>query len=450
MQFRLGIIGPPDIVAHVEQVAMEFPLLSTTGFAYETEDEAGDVVRRAEADLDAILFTGPAPYYLALEAHRPQIPWRFVSYEGSALLRTLLLLSREGHDITRLSIDTLPRSVVDEVYAGLGLASESLYTKEYQGPITSAALAAFHTELWEGGRIHLTVTCLRSAERRLVAAGVPVVRIVPTTASIRSSLRLIVSELMGAQSKASQVALGILQIDRLREFSQRHSEYEVQRTKLELHKILLDYAERHQGSVFFLGGDQFVLVTTRGNMAKATDHYRATPLLSEIRRRLPITVSIGNGVGRTAFDAERNARLALAYAHQRGGDCAYLMLDDHRLIGPLGAPEQLEYATRSVDQRWVSLAKQAGLSAATLSRVAALLGKLHKATLTTGEMAEGLGITLRSARRIMSHLAAAGLARLVGEEQPPGRGRPRHVYLLRFEPASDAEQGSRSPALSER
>lgn len=440
MRFRVGVVGPEDIVERVRRVAEEFPLLDAVPLPYATEEDAVQVIRQMEGDLDVLLFTGPAPYYLALEQHEPRAPWLFVSYEGSALLRTLLLLCRENRDITRLSLDTLPRSIVEEVYGGLALPSENLYTKEYQGAVTGRDLVTFHADLWRSGRTQLAVTCLRSAERQLRASGVPVVRIVPTEASMRASLRLALSERLGAQSKASQLALGILQIDRLKEFAAMHSEYEVQRMKLDLHKILLDYGERYQASVFFLGGDQFLIVTTRGIMEAATDQYRSTPLLAEIRQKLPVTVSIGNGVGGTAYGAEKNARLALTYAAQRQGDCAFLVLDDRRLIGPLGAPDQLEYATRSEDHRWVSLAKRAGLSAATLSRVAALAKKAGKQTLTANELADGLGITLRSARRIIAHLAEADLATVVGEEQPPGRGRPRHVYLLRLARAADPDQ----------
>jgi predicted ArsR family transcriptional regulator len=46
------------------------------------------------------------------------------------------------------------------------------------------------------------------------------------------------------------------------------------------------------------------------------------------------------------------------------------------------------------------------------------------------ELAQSMQILPRSARRILMELESKGLAKVVGEESPNPRGRPRKVYRI--------------------
>ncbi|MNE66394.1 hypothetical protein D3C80_1619390 [compost metagenome] len=99
----------------------------------------------------------------------------------------------------------------------------------------------------------------------------------------------------------------------------------------------------------------------------------------------------------------------------------------------MGSEMTLEYSARSENPELLSLAKKIGLSVGTINKLISLCRRLGTSKLTAGQLAEGFGITLRSARRIMAVLEKYEMAHIVGEEQPAGRGRPRQIYNLNLE-----------------
>ncbi|MNZ69612.1 hypothetical protein D3C78_879190 [compost metagenome] len=174
-------------------------------------------------------------------------------------------------------------------------------------------------------------------------------------------------------------------------------------------------------------------ITTRGIIEQVTHKFRDAPLLLEIMERLQWNASIGIGIGRTANEAEGKAREALLKAKSGGGGNCYLIMQDGIVYGPMGSELTLEYSARSENPELFSLAKKIGLSVGTINKLISLCRRLGTSTLTASQLAEGFGITLRSARRIMAVLEKYEMARIVGEEQPAGRGRPRQIYTLNLE-----------------
>ncbi|MDU5951214.1 MAG: transcriptional regulator, partial [Paenibacillus macerans] len=174
-------------------------------------------------------------------------------------------------------------------------------------------------------------------------------------------------------------------------------------------------------------------ITTHGIIEQVTRKFQEAPLLLEVMERLQWNASIGIGLGRTANEAEGKAREALQKAKAGGGGNCFLMMQDGLVYGPLGSELTLKYSARSEDPELISLAKKAGLSVGTINKLISLCRRLGTSTLTAAQLAEGFGITLRSARRIMAALEKYGIASIVGEEQPVGRGRPRQIYALNLE-----------------
>lgn len=74
--------------------------------------------------------------------------------------------------------------------------------------------------------------------------------------------------------------------------------------------------------------------------------------------------------------------------------------------------------------------KNIGISGATIYRLIGLCRTLGRDKMTAAELAKGFSITLRSARRILTTLENHSLAKIIGEEQFGGRGRPRYVYQV--------------------
>jgi predicted ArsR family transcriptional regulator len=85
------------------------------------------------------------------------------------------------------------------------------------------------------------------------------------------------------------------------------------------------------------------------------------------------------------------------------------------------------YSPRSVDEHVFENLK---ISPMQWSRVQAYVKKYSKNEFTANELAEWMQVTDRNARKILNELEKGNFVKIIGEEQPGPKGRPRKVYRV--------------------
>jgi hypothetical protein len=400
--------------------------------AYRREREAPEKVARLGAGIDVCLFASPVPYEYARRAGVIAVPATYVRLDGGALYAALLRASRDqGYDIERISVDVLSRASVEEAYTELGMTSDSVRLRE--DPASPAALAAFHERLWRMGETSVALTCLDSVTRRLERAGVPVVTVRPTDGAIRMAVWNAV--LLGGHHRleAAQFALVVVEVPRLREGARRslarHSRDEL---RLTVHRFLVQEAQRVQAMVSQADDHSFVIAATRGSLAAATSDFTEVPFEERARSELGITIEVGIGMGRTAQEAEANARSALVRSRS-GSTPTAVRREGHPLVP---APRRAAGPpARPAPSRGIE----------TLTRLADRLEGSDTALVVDAETAGRLlGVTSRTARRLLRGLVDEGLAWPLPPSRAAQPGRPRQFYRLITEKLDDMEP-SRTP-----
>jgi hypothetical protein len=386
--------------------------------AYRTEQEAGDKVLRFGAGIDAWLFASKVPYSYARRAGVLHGPATCIPLGGSALYATMLRAGRDGgYDLSRLSVDTISRAEVDDAFADAGVPASNIHVRE--DPSGAAALAAFHERLWRRRQTTVAFTCLDSVAQRLAALEIPVLVVQPTRSAIQSALRT--ATLLGAQRRLedSQLAVAVVEVPTLREASRRPASRQPgEELRLTVHRLLLQEAQRIKATVWPAGEYGFVVTATRGSLSAATDGFRVPPFTERARTELGITVEVGVGLGQTAQDAEAHARAALARSHAGPGARRFALDREGRAVVP--GPREPALA-RAGNPR--------GL--ATLSRLADKLPADDGARVVDAEtVGRLLGVTSRTARRLLHTLAEEGLAWPLPPSRAPQPGRPRQFYRL--------------------
>ncbi|MFV2117472.1 hypothetical protein ACE14D_03125, partial [Streptomyces sp. Act-28] len=278
MAVTVGVIGPEDLVDKVVAVGGESGAARLRAFPYRHEDETLDAVRAATPGVDALLFTGVVPYTLAAGAGPVDRPALYVPYSGATLLRALVELLRLGHDVSRISIDTLGRADVTETLTEARLPTEHVRVLPHRPGLTSRDLVDFHLAAHERHRTTVALTCLGSAYHQLEHR-LPAVRLAPSRHSIRAALRALVLTPAGAHSDDSQVALGIVDLPAADE------------------ELAADLAALG-GSLAGLPDGSRLAVTTRGALEKATDQFTRLPFLDGLAARHG-SAHVGFGLGRT-------------------------------------------------------------------------------------------------------------------------------------------------------
>jgi hypothetical protein len=148
---------------------------------------------------------------------------------------------------------------------------------------------------------------------------------------------------------------------------------------------------------------------------------------------LPAGRAAGFGIGATARLTVALAERAAARARAEAEPAGYLFTDDGLTIGPIGAsgpPLAWSHRAHGAHGGLATLAERSGLSAATLSRLAAIERGRDGRPLSPGELARTLGITDPSGRRLIRKLSAADLAVSDGSAQAYRKGRPTQLYRL--------------------
>lgn len=419
-RLRLAVIGPSDLVSRTVALGNTFPALELVSYPYDDERDAPALLATAQRQVDSVLFTGLVPYRLATAEQEPAVPVSYVPLKGTGLYRTLYHI-RESITLERVSVDTLTRGEVMETYTELGLSPERVMCLE--GESERARLAAFHLACYREGRSNAAITALYSVSQELSRKGVPCYRVVPTTADLRGALERAL--LMGTSLRRGQAVLGIIAVE---PGGPARTELELLRLRHEIYGRLLPFAEQFDGHLLAPGSNEYQFFATREPFERSTGALSQTPILDELRRVAQGRVSMGVGIGLTANQAGTHARIALNRAQSEGGDACYIVLENRRLVGPLGSGDAVASELRSLDPDLLAVAKAAGMSASALDRLLARLRPVGY--FTAVDVAAAIDVSLRSAHRVISRLQQTGVVEVVGQEKLAAAGRPRQVFRL--------------------
>jgi len=420
---RVAVIGPADMVDQATAVAGGIPGVRVLPLAYDHEGRAPELYRQAAGQAEVVLFTGPLAYQRTVAEVRASVPALYIPYSAMWLYASLFRVGDRG-SLSRVSVDTMDRRVVEETYRELGIPLLDLYVHEYSGIPDPEILVQFHLDLYRDGKTSHALTCLRRVHGRLRDLGVPCAWLVPSRVAMAEALEkaMLVGE--GIRARGMQMVVGLVKIH---PDGTTLTPLQQQRGRLRVYDILLGFVEEIDGHMWYDGGDEYQFFTTRMLFEKSTNFYTSWNLVERLNRA-GVRVSVGVGFGETANRAGANARSALEEAIKTGGNKCYVMTERKRLIGPLGAGS-VAYEVRSTDPGLLDRARELGMAPASLSRVLAVLEGLGE-EFTAREVAAGLHVSPRSANRILGRLQAGGLVEQAGQEAPGRRGRPRLVYRL--------------------
>ncbi|MEW9673199.1 transcriptional regulator [Ammoniphilus sp. 3BR4] len=440
MEIRVTVFGSPDLVQLVEQIAAQFEELTLFKAVYDDPHQVIDLVNKHHHHGDILLFAAPIPYLITkdylerndIQLHKPLI---FVPYLGTSIYPVLFKTLKDFYpkstqDIT-FSIDFLPRSELRDCLEELLFKEDQMFIKECDFDQDLSELVSFHYQLWKSGKILVALTTFYHVYQKLLELGVRAYQITPTRSSMRTALKQVLLEGKSLHQLEGQIAIGIIGFSHNEDAKKGMiSEYQLRRKKLALEQMLLDYGEEIQALINWSDHGEIRFITTRGKIKHNTNFFQKIPILSEIQIKLNLSAFLGIGFGSTANEAEMRAYEAFSKAKSRGSGSCFVVELDGQVQGPIGKSSNLKYSVRSSDPDLLSISKQVGLSIATINKLLSLCDNADKYKMTAFDLASRLGITQRSARRILNKLEENKFAEIVGEEQPINKGRPRQIYTL--------------------
>jgi hypothetical protein len=440
----VAVIGPANLVHSIMEAGQQYPGLNLIPLIYQQEEEASELALRYRGQVEAFLFAGRIPYEIVSRQFR-DVPMVYIHHTSSGLYKVLFQVMRDSEVATSfcpcISVDVLHLNEIQTTMEDIGMQVDKLYVKEYLAGQNTDMLVQFHYELWQQRKVNYALTCVSSVYDRLQALGVKCYRVSPTRSIIADALKRVQLERKNWEVGSTQLAVFMVRLNELTDGRAGNADSGSERP--DISAILSHFSGQAKTWMYWSDRDTTTFVTTRGAIEALTRNFSLSPLPKLVNLAPGWSVCQGIGIGWTANDAELHAKDALVKAAMEIDAC-YAVLENRTILGPLGKNTQLAYSSRSQDPIRLAMAKRIGLSIGTLNKLMALQGQIAKPSLTALELASWFGITLRSARRLLSLLINHDLASVVGEEQPINKGRPRQVYALRF----PAEAGEQAAALA--
>lgn len=440
MEINVVVFGSDDLAKLVIDIGSKFEDLKMLKAVYCHPNQVIDLIDKHQDKGDILLFVAPFPYLIArdylnrheMELNKPMIfvPYTELSIYGG-LFRTIKKIGLDPHTPISFSIDTLPESEVMECLEELEMDIGEVFTKECNFDQNIDDLVSFHVNLWNQGKILVAMTTYYVVHQKLQELGIPAYRLVPAKSTIRNTLQRVFLEGKSLHQAESQIAIGIIGFQEIRDSDKRTiSEYQMKRRKLAIQQMLIDYGEEIQALIDWSDNGEIRFITTRGEIERNTTFFQNISILQDIQNKLNMSTFLGIGFGLTANEAEIKAYEALSKAKSCGDGSCFVMELNGKVQGPIGKPSHLKYSIRSNDPELLSMAKKSGLSIGTINKLISFSESFGSTKMTAFDLASGFGITLRSARRILSKLEQYNFARIIGEEQPISKGRPRQIYKL--------------------
>ncbi len=430
MKPRAGIIGPEDSVQLTSEIAIEYSdRLQPVPFIYRDTEEAADIIRNNHHLVDFWILTGPA-LYNSIQKSGVNQPFYLLKLDGASLTKTLVKIGyNDRKNLETISIDMLMKRDVYETFRDLEIPSDQVYVHEYTNETPLQNLLSFHQQLYRNGQVNLCVTCLRAIYDQLRLENIPSYRVSPTRSNIRETLSSAVQQWETLHFKQSQIAAILVKVQGI-EKKDVHNlvTYDLHRLHLEIQAAVLNFAESISGSFVSVGTDIFVIFSTRGSIEETEKPI--TSLLEKLALITDLPSNIGIGYGDTALSAEENARLAINHAQNYDSFCAFLIDDNGNIEGPLKEQETITYQYRTENKEISEKLKHSGITITTFNKILSVQKRMGNGSITASQVAEWLKMTPRNARRILTGLVEQGIAKIIGDEAPTSKGRPRKIYQV--------------------
>lgn len=430
--YRIGVIGPPQSIDRILEVANEFEHeIEFISFPYDESREAKNLVKEHNNQVNGWFFSGPIPYMMAKNELGSNADFVYSPNTGSSLYKCLLQLTHhQGQTLQGISIDMIHTEDVQESLNELEIPIRDIFIKTFDEEYETQELFEFHLQLWKAGKTKGALTCLNSVSSALKKEGVPVYRVNITKMEIRQALKIIIEKVKSSYFKDTQIGVEIIEFERYEQIAEKvQTRVQLQQLELKIKQTLLHLCEKLDGSFMEIGTGRYQIFSSRGAIEREIDVLQATVRQLNLDTGVPVVVGIG--YGETASSAEMNAYKAIQHSKEKPDHGISIVQEDGMIIESVGKDEELAYAYRTHDTELLDRLHQANISVKTYNKIEALVHRMGWEGFTTADLASQLSMTKRNAQRIVASLCEFGLAEYKGEESHAARGRASKIYKLK-------------------
>lgn len=442
MNFKLAVIGHASSVEEIEEIVThKFTNIDVYKIEFNNDEDVDSALAELKKIIDichGILYTRKEPYKLLSSRIEHHSTVRYVDIDTSNFIHSLLRASYHfGVDIRRASVDTLDYASIMSAYKSLGIPAQEVSPQIVQIDTNSSHFVQRakeeHLKNYESGLSEFCTTNMRQVSDYLTEKKVPCVLIAPSTDTYIYEIRRILLSHKLKKLNENNIACVCISVSPRDDFYVFHNT--VLQEVLELNKIaekIAIFAQKIDGALISVSNVEYVLMCNSSNLEFATDNFARIDILTSVYTNTAHVLSIGIGYGETVKMAKANAVIGMHNAKMEGGNRAYVVYSPDEILGPIEPNETNDVNPTIFDMHLVQIAETSGLSINTIFKIDCLVKQKNKRNFTSVELSEQLGVSVRTANRIIVKLEHCGYIVEVGRHVINERGRPSRVVRLLF------------------
>ncbi len=411
-------------------------------YPYETLSELKQLYLSLKDRYDGFITSGIIPHRFLTEIGRDDdVSFACFRFDIENTYRILLqeCIRRDSVNLSRVGIDFLSGHCTSLVQAVTEnrLPQAAAQFEQHVSLLSAQALDEFemslnqrYLERYRKGELDFIVTYFYSTVQAFADLPIDCYYLYPSDTEYRYAMRSVEQHIY--QRKTRQSFPAVIHIDFMPLLKNDLDKADFYTS--ELQRVLLELVNQLNNNLSLKSGSgYFELYTDSRTVSQLTDKFHTCSLLPRLEQKTAFRGTVGYGIGADFYTARSNALRAGRFASQQENEenGSYL-IDQNRLLTCLTGAD-------SLDQKWISnlpsdyvtqIATRARLSDATIRKIIGVLVEEDTDEISSSELMDHLGISLRTANRYLSSLEHSGLAQIIGQRSVGGRGRPIHLYKL--------------------
>ena len=405
--YSVAVVSPEKSLEPIEKVLKDKSFdCRFYPYIYKELSDIDGIYEDCRKKCDVIFFSGELGYhYIMRKFPDIRIPCAFTAYEPIDVLSILLHFQMKHKDIplNRVFCDFLTET---NRYMELGkyLSEEERPYFYEDSHYDYKHITEYAKKLWDKGKIDMILSRSINNLKSLDTLQIPYLAVFPNEEMIRASIQHALDELRLSNISEERVLSVLLRLPFSEDLEKEEQEYREAQT----YSFLTSYRkEEHSHFSIEKGFNQFSLT------ASVSLDVEILPILEEIlmqcKKNLNFPFRLGIGLSSTKERSRYYAEHALMESNRYGRNDAFFMEEEEKLMGPIS--RELRLIHNYKNEKALEFAKTYGIHENNILKLVSLYELAPENALSAQSIAELLGITSRSASRILAKLLQLNLIR---------------------------------------
>lgn len=435
---KIALISAANSIDHIAPILPKFRDYSHIEvFCYEHLNDVSRLYYACENSFDGFMFSGYLPYLMAtssgvdfrkphsylnitqgdffrtmfqLAVEHPGIDYRRVMVDDPLLNLDLSEIFPPGHEFKTMSFFPLESSMQAGFNATATMAASNINVYEL-------ALEAYRN-MWRANDIDIVVTRLTNIIPILEEEKITSYLLTPSRDSMVESMDRLINLVKSSYYADALLVYGVLEWDPA----------EPSENRQEL-SAALSHCNWRNSLNLYSREEEVHISTSYAYFQELSNHLTDCSLSAHLKKNTNCSFFMGWGVGYDIRQAKQNANKAVHIAHTRGKRSTFIVNQEGLVIGPMLEDIRLNYSA-DTSQEIVDLSNRYDISRSHVKQILALIKQRESDIFTSEELAQGLGGSLRNARRLLTKLNTTGGAEILESEETGKRGRPSLRYRV--------------------